>query len=745
MESSNPTSASDWFRRGVDLRSAGRYVDALSAFEKAIELAPSSPAPWNAKGAVLTDDLGRAVDGLAAFDRAIELDRGFSLAWNGRAVALGQIGRLTDSLIASEKAIELDPDDSVAWNTKGHQLLEGGHSAEALRAFDKAIELNPKFARAWTGRGTALTNLERDAQALKAFERATELNPKYAVAWNDLGRALNKLNGLAEALSAFDKAIELNPNYSTAWLNKAIVLRRDDELRNLGLCRACLARVVHLHDRQEDPLQPGVITEVFRQAENSSLSMMRWRLAELHPLVLTDSRADPRSLERETQVPRAVLEWIASDTSSLTSAERLELCGRVLVAFGDPAKAVDCFDQLDALDNQAVVEEATLAGQLYHIWSIDDCLGDSSGQLARAYQAAQRVLVRPKGEVPERALYYAGYIAFLSNDMDLSLQAFSLAKGFLPAQYMRWLLAVRTGDDNVAQDALSEVLRRELELKRNACLGYLIPVPLSPLDDLNREQDRRLLEWRLQRFELDAVAQELLESTDLAKHPLFVELTADLMSSTQSIPEAYEEQSRNWRVSENFKQLLRTKRLRSVRVRTKQLYLENLATFELLDVSWDAPAGKELIARIASKVYELDSPADAPSVARVLEVLYLSRRISAADLEMLVLYAYCRKADADDKSLDASAVKHITFVAIAGLIQVLGLAPYLAAFGAWTGIIAIDILSDEVSRWSKHRRGIGVEFPRFDRFKNEIHEQVGKHGTPIAVLEGLFPELYDEE
>ena len=81
---------------------------------------------------------------ISFYDRAIELNPNYDDAWNNKGLALDELGRNEVALQAFDKAIELNPDDSVAWQNIGIVLRKLGHDKEAKIAFKKASELNMK-------------------------------------------------------------------------------------------------------------------------------------------------------------------------------------------------------------------------------------------------------------------------------------------------------------------------------------------------------------------------------------------------------------------------------------------------------------------------------------------------------------------------------------------------------------------------------------------------------------------------
>ena len=64
--------AEEWFNKGMAFIELGQYQDAISAFDKAIEINPKYANAWNNKGVAL-GRLGRYKEAKVCYDKAKEL------------------------------------------------------------------------------------------------------------------------------------------------------------------------------------------------------------------------------------------------------------------------------------------------------------------------------------------------------------------------------------------------------------------------------------------------------------------------------------------------------------------------------------------------------------------------------------------------------------------------------------------------------------------------------------------------
>jgi tetratricopeptide (TPR) repeat protein len=215
--------AVDFNNKGVSLATLGRPAEALTCYERALEINPRDGIAWSNKGVALAD-LDRRAEALTCFERALEINPRYADAWSNKGLALANLGRHEEALTCYERVLEINPRDPKAWSNKGVALADLGRHAEVLTCFERALEIDPHDAKAWSNKGVALKNLGRPAEDLTCFERALEINPRYAKAWYNRGVALADLGRHAEALTCYDRAMEISPRYPEAWSNKGSVL-----------------------------------------------------------------------------------------------------------------------------------------------------------------------------------------------------------------------------------------------------------------------------------------------------------------------------------------------------------------------------------------------------------------------------------------------------------------------------------------------------------------------------------------
>jgi tetratricopeptide (TPR) repeat protein len=228
------------------------YLDAIAAFDSALEMAPKDIAALNNKGIALQslgdlqvglrqfeDDAKQFyLDAIAAFNSALEIAPKAIAALNNKGIALESLGKLqarlseseaakqsySDAVAACNSALLIAPNDIAALNNKGIALgclgdLQAGLSEfeaaklfylDAIAAFNGALGIAPDDNQTLNNKGNALQSLgnlqakfSEQQEALKNWQEALEMfNRSLTIAPNN-DRLRNFLDSLQEFLDNF--------------------------------------------------------------------------------------------------------------------------------------------------------------------------------------------------------------------------------------------------------------------------------------------------------------------------------------------------------------------------------------------------------------------------------------------------------------------------------------------------------------------------------------------------------------
>jgi len=170
---------------------------------------------------LLFDTAGRYEEAIAAYDQALAIKPDTHEAFYNKGNALGSLGRYEEAIAAYDQALAIKPDDHAAFNNKGNALGNLGRYEEAIAAFDQILAIKPDYHDALNNKGVALGNLERYEEAIAAYDQALALKPDKHAAFFNKGVALVNLERYEEAIAAFDQALALKPDKHAAFYNKA--------------------------------------------------------------------------------------------------------------------------------------------------------------------------------------------------------------------------------------------------------------------------------------------------------------------------------------------------------------------------------------------------------------------------------------------------------------------------------------------------------------------------------------------
>ena len=107
--------------RGIVFALAGLYEQAITEFNKAIELDPEYAEAYNNRGNAYWNK-GNFDRAIADYDKAIELDPEYAEAYSNRGFVYYLKGELTKAISDLEKCLELSDDPRVI--AKAQQLLD---------------------------------------------------------------------------------------------------------------------------------------------------------------------------------------------------------------------------------------------------------------------------------------------------------------------------------------------------------------------------------------------------------------------------------------------------------------------------------------------------------------------------------------------------------------------------------------------------------------------------------------------
>ncbi|MBS0388337.1 MAG: sulfotransferase [Proteobacteria bacterium] len=211
---------------GSILSRQGRHVEAIPAFERALQLDPQLPHTRK-----------RLADALAASGRAQDADQLYAqyLAQDPdrQAIVAGaehlHAGRRKEAIAAFEGVVRRNPDHIDALRMLAITLAGEPSTADDAEALLKKVTaLAPDYTAAWINLGALYVDQRKWVKGVESFRTATRLEPANPTAWLGLANALAQATYPEESVAAYRRAVELNPGNANAQISLA------HELKSIG-------------------------------------------------------------------------------------------------------------------------------------------------------------------------------------------------------------------------------------------------------------------------------------------------------------------------------------------------------------------------------------------------------------------------------------------------------------------------------------------------------------------------------
>ena len=139
--------------RPVDALAAARDMLDDKEYDKALKLAniavkkmPKRSGAWNTLGRVQLQ-MGKRKDAITSFEKAVDLNPKNSYARNNLGLALIYDKRFEEAADMLEQAVELEPVEAYMWNNLGMAYEQLDRLEDARTAYTTAVEMNSELAQ----------------------------------------------------------------------------------------------------------------------------------------------------------------------------------------------------------------------------------------------------------------------------------------------------------------------------------------------------------------------------------------------------------------------------------------------------------------------------------------------------------------------------------------------------------------------------------------------------------------------
>ena len=154
----------------------GIWENGLTLWTDVISKYKTIPSSYNNRGVLLMGDK-RYDEALSDYNKAIELKPDYAMAYNDRGLLFVRKERYDEALSDYNKAIRLEPQNESSYTNRGIILAMKKDYEGAIKDFDKAIELHPDNPEGYANRALSLQNENRLTDAMKDYDKVIELKP----------------------------------------------------------------------------------------------------------------------------------------------------------------------------------------------------------------------------------------------------------------------------------------------------------------------------------------------------------------------------------------------------------------------------------------------------------------------------------------------------------------------------------------------------------------------------------------
>jgi tetratricopeptide (TPR) repeat protein/S1-C subfamily serine protease len=217
-----------WIERGNQLLRLGRYAEAETAFNRAIQLNPTFVhLALYGKGKALSNQ-AKYQEAISALEASLVKQPNYTPVLILLSGIYSKDKQYEKALSALNNAIQIMPNNANIYNRKSRNLSALKRHQEALLVINQAIRLSPRAAF-YTVRGNIYRDLKEYPKAIADYNKAIAINSEYVSAYNDRGIIYSVLKEYAKAIADFDKAIAINPGYIHAYNNRGITYSKSKE------------------------------------------------------------------------------------------------------------------------------------------------------------------------------------------------------------------------------------------------------------------------------------------------------------------------------------------------------------------------------------------------------------------------------------------------------------------------------------------------------------------------------------
>lgn len=206
-----------------------QWDQALTEFQRAVQLAPDSAAYQYQLGWVIYRMGGDLAQAAQALQRAAELDPKAMWPYLVLSQMRREQGLLEEAMAWAEAAAERAPDDPLPLVYLSQALIEAGEYAQAEAVLQQALAKDSDLGAAIFWLGVVQWHNSETDQAIASYERAVQLEPNNVTYWLTLGDAYQAQGLRDQAIAAYEAVLRLDRENAHAQERLAALRGAKDE------------------------------------------------------------------------------------------------------------------------------------------------------------------------------------------------------------------------------------------------------------------------------------------------------------------------------------------------------------------------------------------------------------------------------------------------------------------------------------------------------------------------------------
>ena len=159
--------------------------------------------------------LGRPAEAVTAYQKVVQLNPQWVEAWNALGITYQEVGQWRESVVALERATQLAPERTTYWDFLCASYMHTHQFQLAAQAVDN-LSRYAKTSRDWFQAGAGYSAVgpyyeptQMYQKSKSAFQRVVQMDPQNGAAWTNLGTMEQALGNTNAAFADYRKGAQL--------------------------------------------------------------------------------------------------------------------------------------------------------------------------------------------------------------------------------------------------------------------------------------------------------------------------------------------------------------------------------------------------------------------------------------------------------------------------------------------------------------------------------------------------------